>query len=218
MPSSILVVIPSLSPSKLLFCMKRRCCAEAHTHTHTSVQTKTQQNEAALCLKPGQANSRGVARTQCSQSHLGTVFQHGSPNDKWVWVKTKPPGLGPQVFVLGSNYQGPILGLPFPFCHGTLRQRTWKIYQLPFLLRGQVPCQSNMGAHPNGCFSKVGTLQVQLFSLPRTKPRKGLPDFPKFLAPKSAWVTVSHLGHPCEGPFDQHPNETKADLPVLSRE
>ena len=31
----------------------------------------------------------------------------------WVWVKLKPPGIGPQVSVLGSIYQGFILGTYF---------------------------------------------------------------------------------------------------------
>ena len=32
---------------------------------------------------------------------------------KWVWVKIKPPGCGPQVLVLGSIYQGSILAAHF---------------------------------------------------------------------------------------------------------
>ena len=30
----------------------------------------------------------------------------------WVWVKIKPPGIGPQVLVHASIYQGSILGFP----------------------------------------------------------------------------------------------------------
>ena len=31
---------------------------------------------------------------------------------KWVWVKIKPPGIGPQVLVFGSIYQGKPFGAP----------------------------------------------------------------------------------------------------------
>ena len=31
----------------------------------------------------------------------------------WVWVKIKPPGIGPQVLVMGSIYEGSILGAHF---------------------------------------------------------------------------------------------------------
>ena len=31
----------------------------------------------------------------------------------WVWVKIKQPGSGPQVLVLGSIWQGSVLGTSF---------------------------------------------------------------------------------------------------------
>ena len=35
------------------------------------------------------------------------------PRGMWVWVKIKPPGIGPQVLVQGSMYHGSILGTDF---------------------------------------------------------------------------------------------------------
>ena len=42
---------------------------------------------------------------------FATRLSRGGPASfTWVWVKIKPPGIGPQVLVLGSIYQGSILG------------------------------------------------------------------------------------------------------------
>ena len=37
------------------------------------------------------------------------------PEEKWVWVKIKPPGIGPQELVLGSIYQGKPFGVTLLF-------------------------------------------------------------------------------------------------------
>ena len=58
----------------------------------------------------------GVQALACAKR--GLPSGHTGVNLKWalwmdMWVKMKPPGIGPQVLVLGSIYQGFVLGTYF---------------------------------------------------------------------------------------------------------
>ena len=61
----------------------------------------------------GKAESQVLANSQRRELEQDLVRQICGLADIWVWVKIKPPGIGPQVLVRVSIYQGFILGTYF---------------------------------------------------------------------------------------------------------
>ena len=61
-------------------------------------------------------------RLRTPHKKVGFSDQNYVPHLIWVRAKIKPPGIGPQVLLLGSIYQGSILGAYFyPLPYGRLR-------------------------------------------------------------------------------------------------
>ena len=48
-----------------------------------------------------------------SKQPKGVPSKNDRPIAIWVWVKIRPPGIGPQILVFSSIYQGSILGAYF---------------------------------------------------------------------------------------------------------